>query len=101
MSDVDVDDDDRSDDTIVALPVFQPDVPGARPWSRAELEQMLNEHTERALSDVETAAAAFGRAGDALDESVRAARNAGASWAEIARRVGGMSRQAAQQRWGR
>ena len=88
------------DDTIVALPVFQPDVPGARPWSRAELEELLHEQTRLAVQSVADTAAALGQAGEALDRAVRAARNAGASWADIAR-AAGMSRQAAQQRWGR
>jgi len=88
------------DDTIVALPVYQPDVPGARPWSRAELEELLSEQTRLAVQSVQEAAAAVGRGAEALDRAVAAARSAGASWADIARAVG-ISRQAAQQRWTR
>ena len=50
------------------------------------------------MQSVADTAAALGQAGEALDRAVRAARNAGASWADIAR-AAGMSRQAAQQRW--
>lgn len=90
----------HDDDTIVALPVFLPDVPGARPWSRAELEEMLYEQTRLAVQSVQEAAAALNRDAAALDRAVAAARNAGASWADIGRAVG-ISRQAAQQRWQR
>jgi hypothetical protein len=92
--------DELTDDTIVALPVFQPEVPGARPWSRAELEQLLDEHTQQQVRNLSDAVAAFGRASAAVDQAVRSARSAGASWADVARTVG-ISRQAAQQRWGR
>jgi hypothetical protein len=92
--------DDRSDDTIVALPVYFPEVPGARPWSRAELEELLDQHTQTAVQGIADAAQAFGRASEALDQAVHSARAAGATWADVARAVGGISRQAAQQRWG-
>ncbi len=97
----DVDDDDRSDDTIVALPVFLPEVPGARPYSRDELLQLLDQHAQRLAQEISDAALTFGRASEALDQAVRAGRNAGITWQEVANRVGGISRQAAQQRWGR
>jgi len=88
----------EDDDTIVALPVFQPDVPGARVWSRAELEEMLHEQTRQHVQSVADAAAAFGSASEALDRAVRSARAAGASWADIGRAVG-ITRQSAQARW--
>jgi len=85
----------EDDDTIVALPVFQPDVPGARVWSR---EEMLHEQTRQHVQSVADAAAAFGSASEALDRAVRSARAAGASWADIGRAVG-ITRQSAQARW--
>jgi hypothetical protein len=88
------------DDTIVALPVYQPDVPGAPRWSRAELEELLYEQTRLAVQSVQEAAAAVARDAEALDRAVYAARNAGASWADIGRAVG-ITRQAATQRWTR
>lgn len=88
------------DDTIVALPVFQPEVPGARPWSRAELEELLSEQTRLAVQSVQEAAANLHRDGVALDRAVAAARSAGASWADIGRAVG-ITRQSAQARWTR
>ena len=94
------DDGPQPDDPIVALPVFQPAVPGARPWSRAELEELLSEQTRLAVQSVQEAAATLNRDADALDRAVASARSAGASWADIARAVG-ISRQAAQQRWTR
>jgi hypothetical protein len=92
--------DTRDDDTIIALPNWQPDVPGARPYSRAELEELLYEQTRRAVGVVADEAAKLGQQGAALDRAVASARAAGASWADIGRATN-MSRQAAQQRWGR
>ena len=51
------------------------------------------------LEQVAAAAAAFERARQALDESVRSCLDAGASWSEVGA-VLGVSRQAAFQRFG-
>jgi hypothetical protein len=85
--------------TVVALPVYQPEVPGVRAYSRAELQELLYEQTRLAVQSVAEAAAAMGRSGDALDRAVKAARSAGASWADIGR-AAGITRQSAQARWG-
>jgi hypothetical protein len=90
----------QDDDTIVALPVYQPDVTGARPWSRAELEELLSEQTRLSVVSVQQAAADMTRSAAALDQAVHAARSAGASWTDIGRAVG-ITRQSAQQRWAR
>lgn len=88
------------DDTIIGLPVWQPEVPGARPYSRDELLGLLDAHRQRSVDVVASAAQAVARGADALDQAVRDARAAGATWPELAR-VTNMSRQAAAQRWGR
>lgn len=84
--------------TVIALPVFQPEVPGARPYSRDELIELLDRQMQQAVQGVADAAAAFNRHADALDRAVRSARQAGVGWADVGRAVG-ISRQAAQQRW--
>lgn len=53
----------------------------------------------KAVESVEEAAAKYGAAGGELDEAVRAARAAGATWAAIGR-AAGITRQSAQERWG-
>ena len=52
----------------------------------------------QALEDVEAAAARQATAARALDEAVRAALAAGASWADIGRGTG-MTRRSATERW--
>jgi hypothetical protein len=66
--------------------------------SRDELLAQLADLRERAIGDVRAAAQLTADAGAQLDEAVRSARHAGASWADIAT-AAGMSRQGAQQRW--
>jgi hypothetical protein len=51
-----------------------------------------------AVEEVEEAAAAYAAAARDLDETVRTARRAGASWAAIGRATG-MTRQSANERW--
>jgi hypothetical protein len=94
-----VSDHDDEAPTIVRLPLIPP--PGEIADTlerRRRIEDELAGQVREALRSVEEAAAAVGTAGDVLDQAVRHARAAGASWSDIARGCG-FSRQAAQQRW--
>jgi len=65
---------------------------------RARLVGAMVEHTTRALQDVAQAVARHAALGRELDDAVRFARKAGASWEAIGQ-AAGMSRQAAHSRW--
>jgi hypothetical protein len=81
--------------------------PGEPPFAMADIERIgrwdwERQHVEPAarLDPVRAAAADYARAKQALADAVHAARAAGATWAEIGGATG-MTRQSAQQRWGR
>lgn len=69
----------------------------------AELDRVTalrTEHRLRALNVVTTAAAAATTAGERLDQAVKDARAAGATWQQIADAAGIADRQTAWKRWG-
>lgn len=74
--------------------------PPLYPPTREELLQQIDQLRAQGVVSVAEAAAAYDQAVQMLNESVRRARAAGASWQDIADATG-MSRQGAQQRWGR
>ena len=65
---------------------------------RNRLASQMAEHTVRAVSGVADAWTRHQGTGAALNDAVRAARAAGATWEDIGRAVG-ISRQAAHTRW--
>jgi hypothetical protein len=74
--------------------------PPLYPPTRAELLDQIKQLRAQGIVSVAEAAATYDEAVQLLNGSVRRARDAGASWDDIARATG-MSRQGAQQRWGR
>jgi hypothetical protein len=70
------------------------------PPTRDELLEQLRQLREQGVGTVAAAAAVEKEATRKLAEAVAAARDAGASWQDVAD-AAGVSRQAAQQRWGR
>jgi hypothetical protein len=80
-----------------------PPIPGQLPLVQRTREELLAELTqlrERSLSDVQRHAQLAAEAERQLADAVAAARGAGASWADVAAATG-ITRQGAQQRWGR
>lgn len=76
------------------------DAEGARLAAELDRVRALRmEHTLRAVSAVASAADRAALAGAELDAAVAAARDAGATWQQIAD-AAGMRRQSAWQRWG-
>lgn len=92
-------DDDRSDDTLIRLPLLpSPAEMQVLRAQRAHVEEQLRSRAVQAVDVVAETAAALGKLSDALDDAVHAARAEGASWQQIARAVG-ISRQSATERW--
>jgi hypothetical protein len=86
--------------TIVRLPLLpSPDEMEDLRRQRVAIEDTLHRQAKDAVQAVAECAAAHRGTLAALDQAVKHARAAGASWSEIAR-VAGISRQAATQRWG-
>jgi len=65
---------------------------------RDRLARQMTEHTVRAVSDVATAVEHHRLTAAAVDDAVRAARAAGASWEQIGA-AAGITRQSAHARW--
>lgn len=86
--------------TVVMLPF----IPGPNDLAdvlerRRRIEDELRAGVQATLQTVAETAAALGKTNEALDQAVKHARAAGASWADIGRAVG-ITRQSAQGRWG-